>query len=270
MKAAVSIDAFWRGYPGKAEELLQIAEKMGALDVASRRAKSTCINAAEMLQQTGVELVLAGLDDKAWRVFQIIPELAEASIEGGEKGRYTDVVFARYMAMRVAATAEWMLRRGKRDEYFGRMLGYLHEDIRIEAEKAKDEVRDVPQVGGRLAIHYAQAGRWGDILAMPELARGGGGAAPLWRSLFKSLRILADAKSRPDDQRGSRKAREGIDTWFLEHTSIRRFGEPWNPDLTSNDIVSIAEIRARWIHGVTDPWATVRSIRWPELVGLAP
>lgn len=255
---------FWEERRLTADQAFERRVRLGFLNVKTQRSEGTCLNAAEMVHAVALDLVLVGRDEEARRVFDAIRDLSLASIEGEEKGYYSDTAFAKYMAMRLASTAEWMLGGPNRSTYFGEMLNFLNETIRSESEKVRGEVSDVPEIGGRLAMHYGQAGQWATIMTLPRINRSGGSAATAWRALHKAIRALAEARAKADGSREEARAREAIDGWFLERTDVKRFTQPWDPVLTSNDILCVAEIRGRWIHGVSDPWVIARSIRWPD------
>ncbi|MEO6326577.1 MAG: hypothetical protein ABIT01_10300 [Thermoanaerobaculia bacterium] len=256
-------DAFQLRHRSYAESGFYRRERLGFLDVSAQIKSGTCLNAAEMLEAVAVELALDDLDQQSCQAFAAIRKLALAAVRTSEKGSDDDPLFAKYRAMRLAATAVWMLG-GDRQNYFDKMLRFLHESIRAGTENTK--ALNEPKGASRLALHYAQAGRWFDILNLPRLQPGAESSSSLWRSLFEALTLLARSRTMPKDAPAAARAQKTLDAWFIAHTSFRQFERAWDPELTSNDILSVAEIRAFAIYGERDPWRIARSIRNADLV----
>lgn len=144
-------------------------------------------------------------------------------------------------------------------------MAFLEEAIRTEAAQSP-KIADHIEVRGRLSLRLAQSEEWRrivDVAAAPESAKTS--KKDRWGKLPAWLAVLAEAKLKGAVELEQR-SREGLNSWFDERTDERRYERAYDPRFTADEMVSIAEVRAHWLFGITDPWQTIRSIRWPDLV----
>lgn len=216
-----------------------------------------------MAEGVAVELALVGMDDDARRYFALVRDLAVRGHDDGESYVYSDPdgsnAFAKYMAMRIAALADWVLGAKQRSIYLGAMRGYLEHVIAMMAGLGRERAIE-HEAFGRYSLHLAQLEDWAQIVAPPYVSSKTGRSP--WRDITVVLRALAESKSVVGTTVRA-KPLSTLDKLFRRLVDTERFGEPYDPRLTANDVVTLAEVRAREC-GEADPWRVIRSIRWPD------
>lgn len=266
----LATSSFWAKETESLRSLLRINDTRNALDVEKRRQESSCLGAAVGLEQDAVALVLVGLDDESRRYFEAIRQLALEAFGANERYVYKDPDgrnhFGKYMAMRIACLAEWVLGGSQRSRFYSSMLNFFEQVVHTDRERAAPDATDSdPTVIGHLAMHYAQGGHWDRLASLPKADTKRFRSGAHWARLHEILVLLGEAVVKADA--GKRAAAQGrLNAWFDVHTDAEKLQRPFDPRFTANDIVSIAEIRASTLYAVTDPLVTIRSIRWPALV----
>jgi|WetSurMetagenome_2_1015567.scaffolds.fasta_scaffold57264_2 hypothetical protein len=259
-------DAVWAKLRRRCELGLELDE--GKFDLEQNIAQRSCLGTAVGSEARAISLVLVGMESQARDYFRAIRELALAAVQNNERYVYEDLdgrnLFGKYMAMRVAALAEWLLDGPKRSQYLTTMLSFLDQALEEAPSAPEDRLLDI-EVLGPYVMHLGQLGMWERLLAVVFRHLPRRHARGPWWSLTRALQSLAgeDFGKQPVLANCARHALNGC---FLSLTDVRRLNSPYDTRLTANDIASIAEIRARWLYGVVDPWVTVKSIRWPDLV----
>lgn len=261
---------FWVQEEARLEFLLGSNQRRGVFNVELQRSQRTCLGAALGLEQDAIEMTMAGLDRHAMEYFVSIKQLALAAFEGDERYVYKDPdgrnLFGKYMAMRIVCLAEWAIGGAERFHFQQLVVSFFEKVAQADLERGKTAyAASSSTVIGCLAMHYAQSGLWERVQSLPKTYAKPARVGVHWASLHEAIDLLASAIVTGDAKKLA-VARKRLDTWFRAHLGVERFQRPFDPRFTTNDMVSIAEIRARWLHGVTDPWATIKSIRWPGVV----
>lgn len=254
----------WERVHKRCESALRVTAPL--LDIEENREARSCLGSAVVAEPIAVQLALIGRNDEASYFFARILQLALSAYENGEGYVYVDPhgsnLFARYMAMRIAALADWVVGGGHRREYLDRMLEHLAAAVAAEQGRS-DHLLDSESLG-RLLLHLAQLQSWQRVFSEGRRAGVALGGRP-WPALCHALSSLAAVKIAATEK--PEKARAVIEKLFLEVTIRTRSLDPFDPRLTANDAVSLAEIRAReW--GESDPWRVIRSLRWPQFAAL--
>lgn len=254
----------WERVHKRCESALRVTAPL--LDIEENRDARSCLGSAVVAEPIAVQLALIGRNDEASRFFGKILQLALCAYENGEEYVYVDPdgsnSFARYMAMRIAALADWVVGGGRRREYLNGMLEHL--TAAVAAEQGHGGHLLDSESLGRLLMHLAQLQSWDRVLSEGRRETVASGARP-WPALCHALSCLAAVKAKATG--APERARAAIEEAFLEVTVRTRSADPFDPRLTANDAVTLAEIRAReW--GESDPWRVIRSLRWPQLAAL--
>lgn len=253
-------DDFWEALASDSRLLLKLNRSRNVFDIDEQEADRSCLGTAVNLQADAVQLLLTDFDSDARDYFDLIRALALLAYKNGEGYTYKDPsgrkLFARYMAMRVAALADWALRGNQWTAYLSSMMDHLL--LAIEEESGTD-YKNRPldlAIAGPLCLHSLQTGQL-DHVAEISVKKKGSASGQKWADLIPILQsILRDKVEFADC----------YERWFQEHTKEERYNRAYDPSFTASDMVVIAEIRARLIYGVTDPWRVMKSIRWSDLV----
>lgn len=258
--------AFWDGESRLALGLPEIVP----IDVADARATKSCLGTADQYFWVALSLILADHPEKAWPYVLAIRELAMTAYDTKEQWTYASADssnhFGGYAAMRLAALSDWLLRGDRRLVFLDRGLSRLEAEMdAVSRSTSSAGAYQEATIAGHRALHLAQLGRWTELQAMPVPTSGRNVQDRLWRRLYELLARMPIPVPMQGSAPTSRSPGEAaFDTWFRSLVDHKKHGRAYHPALTPADIVDIAEVRARWLFGVTDPIETVRSIRSPD------
>lgn len=214
---------------------------------------------AEAAANEGVRLLLVGLDSDALWFFDVAKQLAASAYETGETYIYHDVdgrnSFAKFMAMRIVATAQWLEGDAAYGASRNTALQHLVDVYAFVRETDSEGAMD-PKLTGRLALHLADSMRWREISPLPVVA----GARTIWTTLLTALRTSVTDVTNGE----TGLARAAFDEWFLTYVSNSELRRPISAELTFMEAAVAARVRASLGRGA-EPISIVKSIRWPEL-----
>jgi len=252
---------FWSSLVQDSELLIQLNADRNIYDIDSKISRRSCLGTAVNLEADAVQLALTGFESEARKYFDLIRKLALAAYEGGETYIYKDstgkALFAKYMAFRVAALAEWVSGGGRRGEYLSLMFKFFEQAIEEEAGASWEDFALDAALAGPLCLHAIQLGQ-PDLLRKIIFINSSSGKK--WVPLLKIIIPIF----------GGERHIAGLDAkfekWFIKHTDASHFRRPYDPSFTANDMVTIAEIRASAFFRTADPWTIIKSIRWPDVL----
>jgi hypothetical protein len=262
MSSELSNALVWQRLRESCELVLRLDD--GEFDEAVNIADRSCLGTAVVCESQAINLVLVGMDRQAQEYFKNIRNFALLGFHANETYVYESPdgqnLFAKYMAMRIAALAEWVLGGSKRPEYLDQMLFFLEQSIEFENSQAPQEGIE-EEVLARYAMHLAQVESLDSLLELPTHFSSRNNNR-LWGTLIRSLVDLAGARVAGIPENILKTSSE-FEDFFLRITDVEKIRQPYDQRLTANDIVTIAEIRSRWLYEKTDPMSIIRSIRNP-------
>lgn len=261
--------SFWSKQERLAAEALAIHERIGLLDAATAIERRASLGTMSTISETALMLVLCGLRDEATRYFAALGELSVMCRREREYSGYRNakdpVVEGDYATARGLELATWALARPDHSECMRALLTAHEAYVHTQAGALG------PEADGRTALLLAQVESWPLISEGPSrLYRGNSRGKRLWSDIYRNVVELARAveqgRTWPDAWES------GFDALFQkvrDHEQLPEDWSPYHPDLDSRDVVGIARLRAKWAYGVADPWITMRSIRYPEIMQAA-